>query len=166
MQRSPYPMGIFACFLIFVPGLWASQRAGAEPAAVLVETGPQPSESIDAQKAGGESAAEVRHLRPASVFQDHMVLQRGRENPVFGRGIPGAEIVLRVQGGERRGKERRGKVGADGRWKLALPELKAGGPYEIELKSAGEALRFQDVLVGEVWLCSGQSNMQFGLQRA
>ncbi|HHI79642.1 MAG TPA: hypothetical protein ENK02_06650, partial [Planctomycetes bacterium] len=43
---------------------------------------------------------------------------------------------------------------------------KAGGPYEIELKSAGEALRFQDVLVGEVWLCSGQSNMQFGLQRA
>ncbi len=100
-------------------------------------------------------------LRVASVFQDHMVLQRGRENPVFGKGIPGAEVVLRVLG-----KERRGKVAANGGWKVLLPELIAGGHYEFEVESAGEKLRFQDVLVGEVWLCSGQSNMQFALLRA
>ncbi|GEM_PF-529798 len=104
---------------------------------------------------------QASRFRPTDVFQDHMVLQRGRRNPVFGTALPGTTVRLRVKG-----KELSTKTGPDGRWNLLLPELPAGGPYTFELQCGPDKKVFKDVLVGEVWLCSGQSNMQFRLAQA
>jgi sialate O-acetylesterase len=100
-------------------------------------------------------------LQAAPVFQDHMVLQRGRENPIFGKALPGSIVQVLVDG-----KERRTKADLAGKWTLRLPLLKEEGPYRIEIKAGGEVKVFKDVLVGEVWLCSGQSNMEFPLIRS
>jgi len=95
-----------------------------------------------------------------AVFSDHMVLQRDLPIPIWGTAAPGAEVTASLAG-----KSAVATVGGDGRWKIEFPQLAAGGPFQLEV-SAGSATRsYQDVLVGEVWLCSGQSNMDFTLAK-
>ena len=89
------------------------------------------------------------------IFSDHMVLQRDTANALWGSTTPGADVTARIAG-----KSVRGKAGDDGRFRLDLPALPAGGPHTLEVKADAERT-FTDVLVGEVWLCSGQSNMDF-----
>ncbi len=100
------------------------------------------------------------HLLPADlwlprVFSDHMVLQRDSANPLWGRASPGAQVSAEIAG-----KSVSATADESGRFRLDLPALPAGGPHVLEVK-AGTTRRFQDVRVGEVWLCSGQSNMDF-----
>ncbi len=91
-----------------------------------------------------------------SVFADHMVLQRGRQVNVFGKDNPRQKVTVRF------GKQQKEtQAGADGRWLVKLDALDAGGPFEMQVAGSSER-EFKDVLVGEVWVCSGQSNMQFG----
>ena len=94
----------------------------------------------------------------ASPFGDHMVLQQGRPVPVWGTADQGEKITV-----EFAGKKKSAKAGTDGRWRVNLPALAVSAESRT-LTVSGSAtaapLKFTDVLVGEVWLCGGQSNME------
>lgn len=95
-------------------------------------------------------------LRLPAVYSDHMVLQRGPALTIKGIANAGDKVTVRL------GKQKvNGTTGADGRWQVVLKNLEAGGPYDLTVKSPDKELCFKDVMVGEVWLCSGQSNMAF-----
>ena len=103
--------------------------------------------------AGGLLQAKVRL---ASVFGSDMVLQRQCEAPLWGWAEPGAEVAAT---GSWDGSTVRTRCGADGKWMLKLKTPDAGGPYTVTV-SDGETVTLENVLIGEVWLCSGQSNME------
>lgn len=90
-----------------------------------------------------------------SPFGDHMVLQRDMPLNVWGWGEPGEEVTVNV--GDQQASA---KVDSEGKWKLSLKPIEAGGPYKLTAESGKQRLTADDVLVGEVWICSGQSNMQ------
>ncbi len=91
------------------------------------------------------------------MFQDHGVLQRDRTIPVWGDAPPGERIEVAL--GERKVRTRADK---DGRWRVDLPPMRAGGPYTLGVTTrSGKSQRAADMLVGDVWLCSGQSNMEY-----
>ncbi len=97
------------------------------------------------------------------LFQSGMVLQRGKPIPVWGKADAGEKIVISWQK-----KQYTTVANDDGRWRLDLPKMKAGGPYTLEVKSEGvngEKLLFEDVMVGDVWLLSGQSNIDVTIER-
>jgi sialate O-acetylesterase len=107
-----------------------------------------------------ESAASAAVRMPA-VFSDHMVLQQQMPLTVWGWAEPGekVEVAFRAQ-----------RVSAttepNGQWRVWLSPEPAGGPFELTITGASSSTRFTDVLVGEVWLASGQSNMQWTVARA
>ncbi|AYV44974.1 9-O-acetylesterase [Caulobacter flavus] len=95
------------------------------------------------------------------LFADHAVVQRGRPLPVFGAARPGEAVTVSFGG-----KTATATTGADGAWRVDLPAMAAGGPYILEAKAASGAVQtVGDVLVGDVWLCSGQSNMELPVER-
>ncbi|MBW8847585.1 MAG: hypothetical protein JF607_21680 [Burkholderiales bacterium] len=96
-------------------------------------------------------------VRLAEVFGDHMVLQRDRPLRVWGQATPGKTLTVDLGG--RTGTAR---VGADGRWRVQLAPLPAGGPHRLIVRGDGTAA-LNDVLVGDVWLLGGQSNMEWPL---
>ena len=104
-------------------------------------------------------------LTLSGLFTDHMVLQRGRANALWGSDQPQQVITVTVDGAKKNPAPVQVTVGADGKWQLSCPELPAGGPYRIHVKGTTEQV-IEDVLVGDVWLASGQSNMEFPLSRA
>lgn len=106
---------------------------------------------------GPIAAAEV-HL-PA-IFSDHMVLQQGRTAPVWGWADPGERVTVAI-GDQRQSTETNG----EGRWQVDLEPLKAGETFTLKIEGENRIL-IEDVLAGEVWLCVGQSNMQFRLSGA
>lgn len=85
-----------------------------------------------------------------------MVLQQKKTIPVWGKADPGESVTVTL--GD---VSRKATACGEGRWRVDLPKMKAGGPYELKIKGAGNSLLFSDVLVGEVWIGSGQSNMQW-----
>jgi len=93
------------------------------------------------------------------LFSDGAVLQRDRPLPVWGRAAPGSQVEVEFDGARAAAT-----AGADGRWSLRLPAHAAGGPYELVVRAGGRERRVRDVLVGEVWLASGQSNMEWPVQ--
>jgi sialate O-acetylesterase len=108
--------------------------------------------------AAGAQAAPV--LNP--VFSDHAVLQRGRPVAVWGTAAPREQVT--VSFGE---ASRSVRAGRDGTWRVELPAMQAGGPYRLTATGTnGASASADDLLVGDVWLCSGQSNMEFPISRA
>ncbi|HYE27815.1 MAG TPA: sialate O-acetylesterase [Allosphingosinicella sp.] len=117
-----------------------------------------PAAALAALFAGAAHAAPV--LDP--LFSDHAVLQRERAIVVWGEAAP-RELLTVSLGGASRSVT----AGGDGRWRVELPAMPAGGPYDLTVVGTkGASARAQDVLVGDVWLCSGQSNMEFPVGRA
>ena len=110
--------------------------------------------------AAGQDILHAQSLSVAPIFSDHMVLQRNLEVPIWGTGKPGALVEVAL--GEITSQD---TVDADGKWELRLPEMDAGGPFELKIVSKRTIL-LRDVFIGEVWLCSGQSNMAFPLNRS
>lgn len=104
------------------------------------------------------SAASQAGLTVASVFSDHAVLQRDMEVPVWGTADPGAKVTVKFQG-----QTKTAVAGEDGAWRLKLGPLKAGGPAILGISAGENAIIVNDVLVGEVWVGSGQSNMAGGV---
>ncbi len=100
-------------------------------------------------------------MQLASLFQNHAVLQRHTTIPVWGTGSPGESVVVRLAG-----HEASTPVDATGRWFLRLPPLSEGGPYVLSAEAPSGAVEVHDVMVGEVWICSGQSNMAWALDRS
>lgn len=106
-------------------------------------------------------------LRLAHLFGDHMVLQRDTTVSVWGWAAPGAKVSLKASWNRSRVTA---VAGADSLWRMALPTPSAGGPHTLTFRCGREEIVLQDVLTGEVWICSGQSNMEmpvrgFGSQR-
>ena len=106
-------------------------------------------------------------LRVAHVFSDHMVLQRETSVPVWGWGEPGKTVT--VQASWRSGQPVTAKVAKDGTWRVALETGAAGGPYTLAVSSGKQSITLTDIMLGEVWICAGQSNMEmpvggFGFQ--
>jgi len=94
-------------------------------------------------------------VRVARVFGDHMVLQQELPILVWGWAAPGEEVRVALAG-----QTARAKAGADGAWRAELPAMQADGkPYTMTVKGAKNEITFTDVMLGEVWLASGQSNM-------
>jgi sialate O-acetylesterase len=99
----------------------------------------------------------IADLKPASILGDNMILQKGMPVPIWGKAKAKEEIIVRFAGHELKTTSDR-----SGKWKVELPPLKASFE-ERELTIQGkEKVTFKGVLVGEVWICSGQSNMQYG----
>ncbi len=98
------------------------------------------------------------------VFGDNMVLQRELKIPVWGNSSPGATIIAELGN-----KKSTSKADQDGKWMVHLPKFKAGGPYTLKIYEKGktdEAIVLNDILIGDVWLASGQSNMEWQVQQA
>ena len=95
------------------------------------------------------------------LFQQGMVVQRGKPIPVWGKADAGERITVTLNK-----KQAATTTDADGRWRVDLPAMKAGGPYTLEVRGErGEVREIGDVLVGDVWLCSGQSNIDVTVER-
>jgi len=103
-------------------------------------------------------AAAPEALSLAPLFGEHMVLQRDQPLQLWGRGTPGAELRLALAG-----REGRARVDAQGRWRVTLRPLPAGGPHELVVRSGSSSVRLADLWMGDVWLCGGQSNMAWPL---
>ena len=106
--------------------------------------------------AAGTASAEVK---PNSLFSAGAVLQQGIPVPVWGTGRDGETVTVKFQG------QTVATTAQNGRWQVRLQPLKAGGPFTLDI-AGDNHLVITNVLVGEVWLCSGQSNMGFTLNRA
>ena len=105
------------------------------------------------------SSAALADVKPSTLFSDHMVLQSGMPVPVWGTADPGEKVTVGFL------KQKKSVIaGKDGKWMVRLSKLKPGGPFAMTI-SGKNSITIQDVLVGEVWLGSGQSNMQFPVSK-
>ncbi len=95
-------------------------------------------------------------VKPHALFSDGCVLQQGMPVPVWGWADDGEKITVEFQG------QKVTATTSGGKWMVTLKELKAGGPFEMKL-SGSNTVTIKNILVGEVWLCSGQSNMQWAM---
>jgi sialate O-acetylesterase len=96
-------------------------------------------------------------VKVPNIFSDHMVLQREQANRVWGTADAGEKITVTIG-------EQKLETAADpsGKWEVKLNPLDAGGPYELKI-TGNNTVTISDVLVGEVWICPGQSNMQWSV---
>ena len=94
------------------------------------------------------------------IFGDNMVLQRGKPNTIWGWSKPGEMVQVELAG-----RSAKTVTGPQGRWQVQIEPPAPGGPYTMKVVGP-QTVTFHEVLVGDVWLCGGQSNMQFGLPRA
>ena len=100
-------------------------------------------------------------LTVAKIFNHHMVLQRNQEIPVWGSGPVGQIVTVRLNQ-----SIQKSIVDVKGQWKVVFPRMEAGGPYQMKVSTDQQQLDFSDIMVGEVWVCSGQSNMDWTLKDA
>jgi sialate O-acetylesterase len=114
--------------------------------------------SLSSAVAAQQAAKPDPLLHP--MFQDHAVLQRDRAIAIWGAARPGESVHVELAG-------LRAQARADtaGRWQVKLPALPAGGPHTLVASSSDARQVASDVLVGDVWLCSGQSNMELPVSR-
>lgn len=103
-------------------------------------------------------SSECQSLGLASVFSDHMVIQQGINASVWGTTDPGS--IVRV---DFAGFITEARADDEGRWMLKMPALKAGGPYVMNV-TGSDTITLNDVMVGEVWVASGQSNMEWTME--
>ena len=102
-----------------------------------------------------------KNLSLPSVFSDHMVLQRETEVSFWGKSCPNEKIEITGSWG----KSSSVIADNDGEWELKLTTPPAGGPYEVLVNDSKNSIVYKDILIGEVWLASGQSNMQWKLNQ-
>ncbi|MTK54455.1 sialate O-acetylesterase [Paludibacter sp.] len=98
------------------------------------------------------------------VFGDSMVLQRDIRIPVWGNAVPGTQIVAKLGN-----SEVKAKTDEAGKWMVRFPKFKAGGPYTLTIAEAGTPetkIQCKEILIGDVWLASGQSNMDWSVKQA
>ncbi|HFK2920069.1 TPA: sialate O-acetylesterase [Stenotrophomonas maltophilia] len=105
------------------------------------------------------AAETTRLLHP--LFQDHAVLQRDQPIAIWGQAGPGQAVSVTFAG-----QAVTTRADTTGRWQATLPAIAAGGPYILEAAAGNQRERARDVLVGDVWLCAGQSNMELPVWRS
>jgi sialate O-acetylesterase len=104
---------------------------------------------------GASAVMDATHPFLSGIFSDNMVLQRGVSDPFWGWTTPGSAVTVRVAGSN---IQATGTAGGDGKWQVNLPAPPVGGPYTIQIDGP-QSVTLGNVLCGEVWLCTGQSNM-------
>ena len=109
----------------------------------------------------GISLLAKEPMTVASAISDHMVVQQKAETPVWGWGEPGAKVKVKPSWGK---ASYSAVVGKDSLWKVSVSTPAAGGPFSIDIASGKEKITVSDVLSGEVWIFSGQSNMDMPLK--
>ncbi len=100
-------------------------------------------------------------LQLSRIIGDGMVMQRDAHVPVWGSAAPHARVVVAFDG-----RDYAATADAAGRWVATLPAMPAGGPHAMTVAADGERVEVRDILVGDVWVCSGQSNMEFVVRDA
>ena len=91
------------------------------------------------------------------LFSDNMVLQRNINIPIWGMAEPGSEVFVEIAG-----QQKSAEVTKDGKWRIDFRPMSAGGPYDLTIFGI-DTITCKNVMIGEVWLCSGQSNMEMAL---
>ena len=95
-----------------------------------------------------------------AIFSDYMVLQQKSNVSFWGKAKPGEIVFINATWG----MSAKTEVNKDGLWKTKIKTVKAGGPYEVKIKIGDSTIVYKNVMLGEVWLCSGQSNMEMPLE--
>jgi sialate O-acetylesterase len=111
----------------------------------------------------GAGRAETRReaLKLHALFSDHAVFQCGMTVPVWGWAEPGEEVTVAF--GD---QKKAATAGPDGSWRIRLDVLAAGGPHEMKVSAKSGSVTVTDILVGEVWVGSGQSNMEWSVRNS
>lgn len=99
-------------------------------------------------------------VKVANIFGDKMVLQRNQHNPVWGTADAGEKISITIAG-----NVYSTIADQEGKWRVRLAPMKAGGPYTMTVEGKNK-ITLKDILVGEVWICTGQSNMQWSVENS
>jgi sialate O-acetylesterase len=107
--------------------------------------------------AGLSARAAAADVAPHALFTDHAVLQQGRTLPIWGTAANGEQVTVRLAGQEATTEAK------DGRWRVELEPLPAGGPHQLTIEGQNKVV-VDDVLIGDVWIASGQSNMEWPLR--
>lgn len=95
----------------------------------------------------------------SAIFADHMVLQRGKRDAIWGWTRPGASVHVQMASARAVGI-----AGSDGSWQVRIAPPATGGPYTLTITDGERTAEFHDVMVGDVWICGGQSNMELPLR--
>jgi len=101
-------------------------------------------------------------VRLPAVIGDNMVLQQGRKVPIWGWAEPGEEVMVSVNW---HSMEWAVTADKDGKWMFVMNSPKAGGPYKMSIRGKN-TIMIKNIIVGEVWICSGQSNMQWAVKQS
>lgn len=117
--------------------------------------------SIMAQTVCSAITGNYGGLRMSMLYTDNMVLQRNTPLTIQGKANAGEQVTISISN-----QRLKTKAGLDGKWSVKLRPLKTGGPYTLKIATANRKLQYNNVLAGEVWLCSGQSNMAFMLKHS
>ena len=116
---------------------------------------------IIAETVYGAITGDFGGLKPASIFTSGMVLQRNK--PIRFWGTANSNEIVEI---DFNNQKRSASVNKSGSWEIEFLPLEAGGPYEIIFSSDTKVINLNDVLIGDIWLCSGQSNMEFRLKQS
>ena len=116
--------------------------------------------AIGLQATNGKATADITLPK---IFSDHMVLQRNSEVPVWGTAAPGEKLKIKLDQ-----VEYTATATGDGNWSTNVRTGDAGGPFELSISSVDSDLKvgFTNVMIGDVWICSGQSNMEWPVSKA
>ena len=106
----------------------------------------------------GFAVSARAELKLPAIISDHMVLQQKQTNPIWGWDTPGTKVTVTFDG-----QTKSAEAGADGKWTVKLDPVEANAQPQTITIEGTDKKEIQDVLVGEVWMCSGQSNMGFTL---
>ena len=111
---------------------------------------------------GGQTMERLQKqkLKVANIFCDGVVLQRNRPIKLWGRAHCKDKVIVTLQE-----KTYEAIADEENEWQVVIEAMKAGGPYEVQIKTEQESILIKDVLFGDVWLCGGQSNMELPIAR-
>lgn len=116
---------------------------------------------IIARTVYGSITGNFGGLQIGTNFSNHMVIQRNETIPVFGKADRGIKIQVSL-----RSSTLSTIAGSDGNWQVILPSMAAGGPHTLKVSTSTQNITLTDILLGDVWVCAGQSNMAFELKNS
>ena len=101
------------------------------------------------------------NFKPAAIFKDNMVLQQNKNINFWGNSDPYVYVSLKIKN-----NIYKTKASSDGKWRITVPPVSAGGPYDILFSDGEKNIICKNVMIGEVWFAGGQSNMEFELKNS
>ena len=109
----------------------------------------------------GQASSETTAPAFAHIFADHAVLQQGAPIPIWGTAAPSQAVSVTLNGPSLKDMAVTATADASGHWRATLPVMGAGGPYSLTVAAGDARTTLSDIMVGDVFLCTGQSNMEF-----